>query len=168
MKLGSYQLDTLLLAEPTVVTYRARGDGGQAVNVRILRNADAERRQALARRLRLAERVEHPSTRRVLELQLEHDPPFVVLEPLEGERLTQVFGDERPLAFARVQPWLRDLATALAAAHRQGLLHGDLGPNTVWKTRGERFKIDFTNESRAAVWDFATDVKQLGLLVRWL
>ena len=83
MSLDRYRLRAQLGAGPDGVAYRALAeDGVTEVEVRDL---SAARRAAgrwgrLVPRLRMAAELVHPSAIRVLELGLEDDPPYVVME----------------------------------------------------------------------------------------
>lgn len=76
--------------------------------------------------------------------ELEHDPPYFVLQRLEGQDLHDLLSKGR-----RLQPrQLRDAAwqclQGLAAAHRAGIVHRDLKPSNVFLQRNGRYTlIDF-------------------------
>src|SRR5437016_2102431 len=92
MSLDQYRLLDQLGAGPDGVSYRGeKRDDRLPVEVRILNGARAEpgRWLALRRRLRLAALLEHPTAVRILEVGAEYDPPFMVLERLEGKPLAE-------------------------------------------------------------------------------
>lgn len=120
--------------------------GGDSVALLRLDRArdDVPRWPALAKRLAIASRLDHPSARSVLELGVDHDPPYVVV--VHDERPTLAGGSFRrkvvPVADKVAMAVV--VASALAAAHRLGLFHGRLGP---WSVRGAdplSLRIDFT------------------------
>ena len=83
MSLDRYRLRAQLGAGPDGVAYRAIAEDG-ATEVEVI-DLDAARRDAgrwkvLAPRLRVAAQLVHPSAIRMLELELEHDRPYAVLE----------------------------------------------------------------------------------------
>ena len=83
MGLDDYRLRAQLGAGPDGVAYRAEtGDGQTRVVVYDLSRARAlpGRWERLVPRLRLAAELTHPASIRILELGVEHDPPYVVLE----------------------------------------------------------------------------------------
>ncbi len=140
-----YQLLTQIGAGRDGVAYRARCDGG-LVEVRVLSGAwgDPARRAALVKRLRLAALLEHTVALRVLELDLDHDPPYVVLEWASDRSLADDLAGRVPLPTPDAVRLARELAGALAAAHRLGLAHGRLGPAAVRRMDSGSPKVDFT------------------------
>ena len=129
MQLGGYRLLSQLGAGRDGVWYEAeRRTGGERVEVHVLAGArgDAIRWADLVKRLRVAALLSDPSARRLLELGLEHDPPFVAMEGIEGrlpaETSPEGGSPTRSEAVARAA----GLARGMAEAHRLGLTHGRL------------------------------------------
>jgi serine/threonine protein kinase len=56
---------------------------------------------------------------------------FLALEALEGESLSALVAREGPLLWDRAQGIVLQIAAALAAVHRHGVVHGDLQPGNV-------------------------------------
>ncbi|MFO1494525.1 MAG: protein kinase [Lysobacterales bacterium] len=65
----------------------------------------------------------------MLEFNAESEPPFLVLELLSGEDLSQWM--LRPHRLREQLQVLTDMARGLDAAHRAGILHRDLKPDNV-------------------------------------
>jgi serine/threonine-protein kinase len=57
--------------------------------------------------------------------------PYMVLECVEGEDLASVIRGSGPQAVPRVREVLRQLALALSAAHRAGVVHHDVTPENI-------------------------------------
>jgi hypothetical protein len=57
---------------------------------------------------------------------------FLAMEALEGASLAQVLGRDGPLLWDRAQGIVLQLAAALGAVHRWGVVHGDLSPENVY------------------------------------
>jgi len=73
--------------------------------------------------------VDHPNVARVYCVQDRGaEPPFVVLEPIDGESLAARLKRERRLSFKRGRALLRQIAEGLGAAHHAGVVHGRLSP----------------------------------------
>jgi hypothetical protein len=83
MSIDRYRLRAQLGAGPDGVAYRAITlDGETEVEVRDLSAARRVpgRWERLVPRLRMAAQLDHPSAIGVLELSLQHDPPYMVME----------------------------------------------------------------------------------------
>lgn len=80
----------------------------------------------------------------VLELQLAGKPPFMVLEPLEGEPLMTWLSQQK-LAGKALEEVLEQLTSnlleGLEAMHRIGLVHKDIRPGTIQRTPGGDFVL---------------------------
>jgi eukaryotic-like serine/threonine-protein kinase len=150
MGLEGYQLRSQLGAGRDGIAFRAMApDGATTALVLDLTRArgDSVRWASLARRLRLAAQLAHPSAMRVIELHLDHEVPWAVME-WAGEKTLATAGSEMlPATEHATAELLRDLAGALAEAHRLGLAHGRLGPNHVFLAAAGQVKLDFGGAS---------------------
>src|SRR4029453_5051623 len=74
----------------------------------------------------------------------EHEgQPFIVMELLEGRTIRQLV-ESGPLAPRLVLEFARQIASALEAAHRRGIIHRDIKPANLFVTHGDRLKgLDF-------------------------
>lgn len=88
--------------------------------------------------------VRHPAVVRIHAAGRERDRDYLVLEPIRGENLDQVLAREgrlSPVAAARI---LVDAAEALDAVHRRGVIHCDVKPGNIMRTKEGRLKlVDF-------------------------
>src|SRR5690606_38811885 len=87
----------------------------------------------------LAQRVgAHPHLVRVLETgrQGEHEWPFLVMELVEGKDLASQLALEGAMPTLRAARIARQIASAVQALHRKGVVHRDVTPMNVL-TRGE-------------------------------
>jgi serine/threonine protein kinase/class 3 adenylate cyclase len=147
MNLGRYRLLAQREAGRDGVSYEAEATADRAAaEVRVLTAArqDAKHWKALVRRLRLAALLDHPSTLRVRELALDHDPPYMALETADALCLASRFHECVPLPLAEALSLGQDIAQGLLAAHRLGLAHGTLAPGRISTDAVGRPKIDFT------------------------
>ena len=68
---------------------------------------------------------------------------FLVMEFVSGKNLEQMLA-QAPIPFASAAVWAADLASALAYAHRAGIVHGDVKPSNIRVTEGDKVKlVDF-------------------------
>ncbi len=169
MQVGPYHLLSQVGAARDGVAYRAEAADGTPAEVRTLAplREDGERWARLARRLRLAQLVEHSGALHLEEVCLDHDPPYVALEWAERTDLTG------PLARAEAIGLVRRLAEALVCAHRQGLAHGRVAADGLYVTAGGEYKFDFTGLQVCSAAEsagdgaiaFPADVYDLGILL---
>lgn len=145
-RIGSYKLVSLLgeggmgrvfAAEHAIIGRRAA--------IKVLRSA-ASADERLIERLfdeaRAAHRVPHPGIVEVYDCGVApFIGPFLIMELLEGESLAQSLRAQRNPE----QPWsatiLAQIAGALDATHRAGLVHRDLKPANVFLTGDGRVKL---------------------------
>lgn len=104
---------------------------------------DDEARWSILREGRILAAIDEPVLARVLDLDFHQDRPFLVLEDVAGETLTQ-FARREPLTDEDIADLLYTLARAVQAAHEAGVLHLDLKPDNVLVTPDGRPRlIDF-------------------------
>ena len=69
--------------------------------------------------------------------------PFLVMEFVAGKNLEHLLAHSR-IPFASAAVWAADLASALAYAHRAGIIHGDVTPSNIRITEDDKVKlVDF-------------------------
>jgi serine/threonine-protein kinase len=77
--------------------------------------------------------------------ETEDGAPFIVMEKLEGRPLSSVFESEGPIEPMRLARLMRQVLSALSAAHGEGIIHRDLKPANIFVTRTpdgeERIKL---------------------------
>lgn len=95
------------------------------------RAADAERVDRFRRELVLARQVSHPNVVRIHDIGQEEGRYFITMDLVEGRSLRDVLDTEGSLHPDRVETVIRQLASALAAAHDKGVVHRDLKPGNV-------------------------------------
>ncbi|HNB22668.1 MAG TPA: serine/threonine-protein kinase, partial [Candidatus Melainabacteria bacterium] len=76
-------------------------------------------------------RLKHPNLVTVFEFSVNHVPPYLVMEYIEGKSLAEVLASEGPLGLERGIRVLRQMCSALTHAHENGVVHRDLKPANV-------------------------------------
>lgn len=150
--------------DPSERSWRAfQPSTGQQVVVRYLTselsNAQVNARLQALNQLDLARAVTP------LDLQLVQEPRYLVF-PYFPVSLTRAAGMRHSVA--QVEPWLRQIAETLVAAHAQGFTHGALTPGNLLMDRQSELRIDGWLTA-IEPGDALADVKALGRLgQRWL
>jgi serine/threonine-protein kinase len=123
------------------VVYEARHASlGTRVALKVVDAARLQGSHARERFLREAwaiEKVVHPHVVRVLGAELDAEPPFIVMEFLEGETLQAVLQREGRLALERALRIFLPILSAVAAIHDAGILHRDLKTGNVMLARDD-------------------------------
>ncbi|WP_142458430.1 serine/threonine-protein kinase [Geodermatophilus aquaeductus] len=141
-----YRLERLLGRGGSGEVWRARPrDGGPPVAVKVLVAGDGERQ---AREAALLGALDHPHLVRLHEVV--HQPRrggparvALVLDLLEGGSLAALLARRGRLRPGEVVTALAPVAAALACAHEQGVVHGDLSPgNVVFTAEGRPVLTD--------------------------
>jgi serine/threonine protein kinase len=80
----------------------------------------------------ITRKLQHPNAVRVDDIdEAEDGRPFIVMEYVEGGNLKDVIELEAPLPVERVCSIVKQVAAALDAAHRLGLVHRDIKPANI-------------------------------------
>ena len=99
-----------------------------------------ELRSRILHEARAAARITHPNIAIVHDVVEHQNRPFLVMEYVEGESLATLIKRERP-AIEKIVMFMRQLASALAAAHAKGIVHRDLKPANIQVTPDGSVKI---------------------------
>ena len=84
----------------------------------------------------LTRKLQHPNAVRMEDIdQADDGRPFMVLEFIEGESLKDVIQRQAPLPLPRACRIAKQVAAALDAAHRLGMIHRDIKPGNILLTR---------------------------------
>ena len=111
------------------VVYRAEDLRlGREVAIKLLRTEATGSADWLARferEARLASSLQHPHICTIHELGEHEGQPFIAMERLEGMTVRRLI-EAGPTSPARVLDFARQIADALDAAHRRGIIHRDI------------------------------------------
>src|SRR5687768_41255 len=126
------------------VVYRAEDlQLGREVAIKVLRTDAVASREWLARferEARLASSLQHPHICTIHELGEHEGQPFIAMERLEGHTIRQLI-ESGPIPIHRVLDFARQIADALDAAHRRGIIHRDIKPANLFVTYGDHLKV---------------------------
>ncbi len=115
-------------------TYLAQRADGAAVTVTLLREdraADSAARDRFMAEARVARQVPPFCAARILDAGFEGPTPYLVAEFVPGPTLAEAVAAQGPLPAETVRGVAAGAATGLAAIHQAGLVHGNLGPETL-------------------------------------
>ncbi|MCA8925838.1 MAG: serine/threonine protein kinase [Planctomycetes bacterium] len=143
--IGPYTIQDELGRGGMGVVYRALGSDGKAVALKLLlpeRGLSPHARRRFEQELEALTRLRHPGIVPFLASGQHEGAPWVALEFVEGETLTERLRRGPPT----VQEVIRigeQLAAALEHVHAAGLLHRDLKPDNVLLRGGQALLTDF-------------------------
>lgn len=92
---------------------------------------DARAREAMAREAATLAALQHPSIVRAFRAEVDGPRPLLVLEALDGPRLSSLLRRFGPLASEQVVSLAVNIASALAFMHQAGYLHLDVKPRNL-------------------------------------
>lgn len=128
----------------TGTVWRARDDAGRMVAVKVLHREWAdhpEMRERFEREARAAAVCTHPGVVAPIEIgALADGRPYIVMELVDGPSLEEVLA-LGPLSEARATELGGQLADALAAVHRAGVVHRDVKPGNIRIGRDGRARL---------------------------
>lgn len=106
--------------------------------------AMAEARRRIRREAEVLASLDHPGVVPLVEVLDDGDDVVLVMPYLEGGSLSDVLATSGPLPAARVAALAEQLLPALAAVHRQGVVHRDINPsNVLFDAEGRAVLADF-------------------------
>ncbi len=143
-RLGPYEVLAPIGAGGMGEVYRARDHRlGREVAIKTLPDAvvsDPERRARFEREARALAALAHPTIATLHEIGESEGRPFLVMELVEGQTLSERLADG-PMPMAGAFAIAAQLADGLAAAHARGIVHRDLKPSNLALTPDGRLKI---------------------------
>ncbi|MBE8516717.1 protein kinase [Amycolatopsis sp. H6(2020)] len=107
-------------------------------------------RQRAMREAKNAARFQHPNAIVVFDIAEHNGDPCLVMEYLNGPSLSTILSEEGTLPLGRVARIGEQVASALVAAHRAGIVHRDVKPGNILIDETGAAKITDFGISRAA------------------
>ncbi|WP_329519823.1 hypothetical protein [Spirillospora sp. NBC_01491] len=140
--IGPFRLLTRL-GGGTGAVHRATGPDGRDVAIRLLPAGSGSGAAGSGPDIARMRGVLSPYVVDVLGGDPAADPPYLVSRLVPGRPLGDDVAERGPVAGAELRRVALGLAKALAAIHREGLVHGALGPGTVLIVDGSPVVVDF-------------------------
>ena len=149
--LGPYRVEAELGGGSFGTVFRARDlTLDREVALKVLRPGGLVPAAALLDEARAAAAVSHPNVCIIHAVDSSLGAPMIVMEYVAGRPLSQLLA-EGPLAPEPAAALGRQIALGIAAAHAQGVVHGDLKPANILVTRTATVKVvDFGMARRSS------------------
>jgi eukaryotic-like serine/threonine-protein kinase len=141
---GRYRLDELLSRGGMGEVWRAFDTTlGRPVAVKLLRAGltDAADKKRFVREARSAAQLSHPNVVAIFDVGEWLGASYLVMELLEGHTLAEELADNGPLPIADVRDLGAQAAAGLMAAHAAGVVHRDVKPSNLVRTREGTLKV---------------------------
>ncbi len=133
--LGRYQLQEEIGHGTMAVVYRAFDPQiNRTLAIKVLRSErcqDEEYRQRFLREARAAGKLSHPHIVTIYDVGEEQGRPYIAMELLSGISLDRLLKSARPFSSGEIVAVMLQLASALAYAHRHGIVHRDIKPSNI-------------------------------------
>ena len=141
---GGYAIEGELGRGGTSAVFRARAPDGRLVALKLFLGGSEQLRRRFRREAELAARLDHDHLVRMLGRGEHAGRPYLVMELVEGEPLSQVLARRGPLPGREAAEITLAVARGVAHAHTRGVLHRDIKPaNVVLEPTGRPRLVDF-------------------------
>jgi eukaryotic-like serine/threonine-protein kinase len=116
--------------------------------------AKGEARQRFLQEARVVGQLSHHSIITLHDMGIDEatQTPYLVMEYLEGQPLDRIL-EKGSVPYPRACAWAGEVACALGAAHRKGVIHGDVKPANMLITDEGRVKLMDFGMARLASFD---------------
>jgi serine/threonine protein kinase len=129
--LGQYALESLLGRGGFSEVWRGHHKASRDIVVAIKIATDPQYARLIRREGALQFKLRHPGVVQIHHFNLESDPPFLVMDLIEGRSLRQVLREKGRLDVGEALRVYRALLDILGYAHGRGVIHRDLKPENI-------------------------------------
>jgi eukaryotic-like serine/threonine-protein kinase len=129
--------------------------------------ARGEARNRFVQEARVVGQISHPAVIALHDMGVDEpsQTPYLVMEFIQGQSLEKLL-EKGSVPCAKACAWAAEVATALAVAHRKGVIHGDVKPANILITADDRIKLTDFGMARVASRD-SKDTPLLGSPAYW-
>jgi serine/threonine protein kinase len=129
--------------------------------------ARGEARNRFVQEARVVGQISHPAVIALHDMGVDEpsQTPYLVMEYVQGQSLEKML-EKGSVPFPKACAWVAEVATALAVAHRKGVIHGDVKPANILVTDDDRVKLTDFGMARLASRD-SKDTPLLGSPAYW-
>ncbi len=129
--------------------------------------ARGEARNRFVQEARVVGQLSHPAVIALHDMGIDEpsQTPYLVMEFIQGQPLEKLL-ERGSIPCSKACAWAAEVATALAVAHRKGVIHGDVKPANILITEDERIKLTDFGMARLASRD-SKDTPLLGSPAYW-
>src|SRR5258705_2948721 len=96
--------------------------------------------ERFTREARSAAALNHPNIVTIHDYGEFSSQPYIVMEYVAGETLTEIIRRKGPVSVADRLPWLDELCSGVAYAHKNGVIHRDIKPTNLMIERAGPWK----------------------------
>jgi serine/threonine protein kinase len=129
--------------------------------------ARGEARNRFVQEARVVGQISHPAIITLHDMGIDDasQTPYLVMEFVQGQPLEKLL-EKGSVPFAKACAWVAEVASALAVAHRKGVIHGDVKPANILIADDERVKLTDFGMARVASRD-GKDTPLMGSPAYW-
>jgi eukaryotic-like serine/threonine-protein kinase len=129
--------------------------------------ARGEARNRFVQEARVVGQISHPAVIALHDMGVDEpsQTPYLVMEFIQGQSLEKLL-EKGSIPCTKACAWAAEVATALAIAHRKGVIHGDVKPANILITTDDRVKLTDFGMARVASRD-SKDTPLLGSPAYW-